>query len=79
VILEHPLSTERIERELLKLPASERAQLAERIIASLDEEAEVDRAWIEEARRRDEEFDSGAVEALSLEDPLRNLRNRFGW
>ncbi len=79
MILEHPLSTERIERELLKLPASERAQLAERIIASLDEEAEVDRAWIEEARRRDEEFDSGAVEALSLEDPLRNLRNRFGW
>ncbi len=73
------MSTEQIEWELLKLPASERARLAERLIASLDEEAEVDRAWIEEARRRDEEFDSGAVAALALEDSLRDIRNRFGW
>ncbi len=73
------MSTERIERELLKLPASERARLAERLIASLDEEAKVDRVWIEEARRRDEAFDSGAVEALPLEDSLGDLKNRFGW
>ena len=73
------MSTEQIERELLKLPAAERARLAERLIASLDEDAEVDRAWIEEARRRDEELDSGAVRALPLEDSLRDLRNKFGW
>ena len=73
------MSTEQIERELLKLPASERARLAERLRASMDEEAEVDCAWIEEPRRRDEELDSGAVEALPLEDSLRDLRNRFGW
>ena len=69
------MSTEQIERELLKLPASERARLAERLMASLDEEAEVDLAWIEEARRRDEELESGAVEALPLEDSLRDLRS----
>ena len=58
------------ERKLLKLPRSERARLAERIIASLEKEAEVDRAWIEEARRRQEELDFGAVQALSPKDFL---------
>jgi putative addiction module component (TIGR02574 family) len=73
------MSTEQIERELLRLPASERARLAERLIASLDEDAEVDRAWVEEVRRRDEELDSGAVQALPLEDSLRDLRDQLGW
>jgi putative addiction module component (TIGR02574 family) len=73
------MSTEQIERELLRLPASERARLAERLIASLDEDAEVERAWVEEVRRRDEELDSGAVQSLPLEDSLRDLRNQLGW
>ena len=73
------MSTEKIERELLRLPASERARLAERLIASLDEDAEVDRAWVEEVRRRDESLDSGAVQALPLEDSLRDLRDQLGW
>ena len=73
------MSTEQIERELLRLPASERARLAERLIASLDEDSEVDRAWAEEVRRRDEELDSGAVQSLPLKDSLRDLRNQLGW
>ena len=73
------VSTEQIERELLRLPASERARLAERLIASLDEDSEVDRAWAEEVRRRDEELDSGAVQSLPLKDSLRDLRNQLEW
>jgi len=73
------MSTEQIERELLRLPASERARLAERLIASLDEDSEVDRAWAEEVRRRDEELDSGALQSLPLKDSLRDLRNQLGW
>jgi len=73
------MSTEQIERELLRLPASERARLAERLIASLDDDGEVDRAWADEVRRRDEELDSGAVQSLPLEDSLRDLRNQLGW
>jgi len=73
------MSTEQIERELLRLPASERARLAERLIASLDDDAEVDLAWAEEVRRRDEELDSGAVQSLPLEDSLRDLRIQLGW
>ena len=73
------MPTDQIEQELLKLPASERARIAERLIASLDEDAEVDRAWLEEVRRRDHEIDSGKVEALPLEDALKSARSRVGW
>ncbi len=54
------MSTEQIERELLKLPASERARLAERFIASLDEEAE---------RSRTPSETSGAGSGGSLDRP----------
>ena len=73
------MSTEQIEQELLKLPASERARLAERLIASLDEEEDLDQAWLVEVRRRDREIDSRAVEALPVEDALKTLRDRLGW
>lgn len=64
------MTTEQIERELMKLPIEERARLAERLVASLDEDTEIERAWIAEVRRRDEELASGAVEAIPLEDAL---------
>lgn len=73
------MTTDQIEQELLKLPASERARLAERLIASLDEDAEVQAAWIAEVRRRDEELQSGAVEAIPVEDALKTIRTQFGW
>jgi len=73
------MTTEQIEQELMKLPGADRARLAERLIASLDEDAEVERAWIAEVRRRDEELVSGAAEAIPLEDALTTIRTRFGW
>lgn len=73
------MPTDQIEQELLKLPAAERARIAERLIASLDEDAELERAWLEEARRRDREIDSGEVPALPLEDALESARFRLGW
>lgn len=73
------MTTEQIERELMKLPLEERARLAERLVASLDEDAEIEAAWIDEVRRRDQELVSGAVEAIPLEDALTSIRARFGW
>lgn len=73
------MTTDQIEQELLKLPTAERARLAERLIASLDEDAEIEEAWIEEVRRRDQEIQSGAVETIPLEDALTSIRERFGW
>jgi putative addiction module component (TIGR02574 family) len=73
------VTTDQIEQELMKLPAADRARLAERLIASLDEDAEVEAAWLAEVRRRDEELESGAVEAIPVEDALTAIRARFGW
>jgi len=73
------MTIEQIEREILKLPLPERARLAKRLIASLDEDPEIEAAWIKEARRRDEELVSGAVEGIPLEDALTTVRSRFGW
>jgi putative addiction module component (TIGR02574 family) len=73
------MTTDQIEHELMKLPAADRARLAERLVASLDEDAEVEAAWVAEVRRRDEELQSGAVAAIPVEDALTTIRTRFGW
>ena len=64
---------EEIEAEALNLPPSERAQLAEALIASLDEDAEVERAWAEEVARRLAEIHAGTVELIAAEDVYRDL------
>jgi putative addiction module component (TIGR02574 family) len=73
------MTTDQIEQELLKLPTADRARLAERLIASLDADSEVEAAWMVEVRRRDEELQSGAVQAIPVEDALTTIRSRFGW
>jgi putative addiction module component (TIGR02574 family) len=73
------MTTEQIEQELMKLPVADRARLAERLISSLDEDAEVETAWIAEVRRRDEELQSGVVASIPLEDALTTVRARFSW
>jgi len=42
-----------VEAEALKLPAEERAQLADRLITSLFEDAEIEDAWAEEVERHE--------------------------
>jgi len=73
------MTTEQLERELMGLPLEERARLARRLVASLDEDSEHETVWLAEVRRRDEELASGAVEAVPLEEALRSIRARFGW
>ncbi len=73
------MTIDQLEQEVLKLPAEQRAKLAERIISSLDEEAEIEVEWLAEVRRRDAALDSGNVEGIPLEDALVSIRSRFGW
>jgi putative addiction module component (TIGR02574 family) len=73
------MTTDQIEQELLKLPVADRARLAERLIASLDTDSEIEAAWMAEVRRRDEELQSGAVQGIPVEDALTTIRTRFGW
>jgi putative addiction module component (TIGR02574 family) len=56
----------KLEAKALKLPPEERARLAERLISSLDRQADADseELWIREAERRLEELESGGVTAI---------------
>ena len=61
---------EKLEAEALKLTADERAALAQRLLASLEEDAEIDEAWAVEVDRRIAEIESGAVPLIPIADAL---------
>lgn len=71
------MSIQELEAEILKLPSHERARLAEALIASLDEEDEVARAWVEEAGRRYQELRSGTARGVPAEDVFARMRDRL--
>lgn len=64
------MNTDTIEDTALHLPLQQRAELAHKLLLSLEEqsEAEIADAWRVEAMRRAEEIDSGQVETISAEE-----------
>ena len=60
----------------LELTLKERAQLAGKLLLSIDDptEAEVERLWIAEAERRLEEFRAGRVKSIPAEKVFRRLK-----
>ena len=74
-----PMSStlEVLEAEVLKLSPSERSRLLERLIVSLDEDVEIEKAWTVEADRREAELDSGSVTAISGDQMMERLRARL--
>ncbi|MCX5645233.1 MAG: addiction module protein [Phycisphaerae bacterium] len=68
-----------LEEKAMLLPPQQRAELAERLIASLDrlDDAEYERLWIEEAARRYEEYQKGNISSRSAEEVFRNARNEI--
>ena len=71
------MTLEKLEAEALKLSPKSRARLAEKLLHSLEglTDAEIERAWVEEAQRRDNEWDEG--EAKPAEKVLREARSRI--
>ena len=65
---------EALEAEVLNLPSTDRSRLLDKLIASLDSDRAVEEAWMQEAKRRDDEIDSGAVEAVPIDVVLVKLR-----
>ena len=63
-----------LEAEALKLTLSERAVLAQRLLASLDEDAEIDDAWAAEIERRIADVESGAVQVFPIAEALVQVR-----
>lgn len=66
------MSVEELREEALRLAPEARAQLTRELLASLDamSEAEIEKLWIDEAIRRDEELDSGAARAYPADEVL---------
>ena len=61
---------EKVLRSALSLNIQDRASLAQRLLASLDElsEGEAERLWAEEAERRLSEYRAGRASAVSAEE-----------
>lgn len=70
------MNLKQIETEALHLPEEERAELARKLLLSLDvpSEAEVENAWLVEAGRRARDLDEGRVQAVSAEQVRRKAQ-----
>ncbi len=63
-----------LEAEVLKLVPADRALLAEHLIASLDEDSEIESAWAVEVEKRVAEVESGVVAGMSFEEVIAQAR-----
>ena len=63
-----------LEAEALKLTPGERAALAQRLLASLDEDAEIEEAWAVEVERRIADVESGTVQVIPIAEALARVR-----
>lgn len=68
------MTLEALESEVLQLAPADRAHLLDRVVASLDADAERDAAWDAVAARRDAEMDSDASVVVPLDEALARLR-----
>lgn len=73
----HPV--EKIEEEIRSLSTAEKMQLLRLLIAELDApaDADVERAWLEEAQRRHRELVEGKVQGVPGERVFEKLRARL--
>jgi hypothetical protein len=72
------MGVEELKEEVLRLSPEARAYLARELVASLDlpGKAEIERLWIDEAIRRDEELDKGTAQSYPVNEVLARARAR---
>jgi Putative addiction module component len=68
---------ELLEAQALQLSSGERAAFAQVLLASLDEDAEIDAAWASESERRSVALDRGVTRGIPIADALARLRARL--
>ena len=68
-----------IERDAIALAPEERAALAERLLATLDdgEDADAEEAWLAEAERRYQEYRAGRLKAAPADQAFAEARRRL--
>jgi putative addiction module component (TIGR02574 family) len=69
------LKLEVLEAEALKLTAEERARLADRLIASLSQDAETEEAWAAEVERRIAEIEAGRAKVVPAAEAVARARD----
>ena len=70
------MNLKQIEGEALHLSREERAELAQKLLISLDSpsENEISEAWLQEAQRRARELDEGTIQPISSDDVKRKAQ-----
>ncbi|MGB6065243.1 MAG: addiction module protein [Desulfomonilaceae bacterium] len=73
------MSLDELKAEVLKLSPKARAELAHALLMSLEDlsEAEIEKLWLEEAIRRDEEIEAGKVVLRDTEEVFRDALARL--
>ena len=73
---ENIMKSKTLQEAALDLPPNERADLARKLLLSLDDpsEEELAQTWLLEAEQRAGEIDRGEVEAISAEEVRRKAR-----
>ena len=75
-----PLTIDQITTAAMQLPVSSRAELAEKLVGSLDFSVhdDIHLAWAAEAIRRRDEVRSGRVQAIPGSEVLAEVRQMLG-
>ncbi len=73
------MTNKQVETEALKLSPQARAELAEKLLRSLDDLSaeEIERLWAEEAVSRDAELDDGSASMRDAEAVFKDARARI--
>lgn len=69
-----PVTAQELESATLQWAPEDRAHLAQRLIASLEEEAAVEKAGVREAQQRYERYQEGRLETVPAEEVIARLR-----
>lgn len=72
------MKTKELIEEISSLPVEDRVLVADSVLRSLNPpEAEIDKKWAKEARKRLDELRSGKVEAIPGEEVFQKINKRF--
>jgi putative addiction module component (TIGR02574 family) len=70
-----PTQAEAIESQALALPAAERVRLADRLIASVFEDDDIEVAWSAEVERRIAEIEAGRANLIPASEAITRARD----
>jgi hypothetical protein len=73
------MTIKNIEKKILELNTKSRAKLANKLLSSLEDltVAEIEKLWVEEALRRNDEISKGNVKLRSAEEVFNAARKRL--